>query len=165
MATARQVGVDPSFQDHRVELVEPGAGGAGGRSGVEIGEGRSPPEGERRFEPRRSISRVAFRKRRGRIGHERLEPTQVDAVAFGSQPIAARLRFDATGTDDASEPRHMHLERVMCAGWRIVSPDLVDQPVGRDGLADVQHEEGEDRPLAATTDRDWAKWSDDFQGT
>jgi hypothetical protein len=47
-------------------------------------------------------------------------------------------------------------------GW-IVAPNLVDEVVRRDGLANVQDEEREDRPLQTAANLDRAAWSDGFE--
>ena len=57
----------------------------------------------------------------------------------------------------------MDPNRVMRTGRRIVAPDLIDEVVRRDGLADVQDKEREDRPLQTAADLDAAAWSDDFE--
>jgi hypothetical protein len=40
----------------------------------------------------------------------------------------------------------MYLDRVRCGVRRALSPEVVDQPVDRDGLAEMQDEGGEERP-------------------
>ena len=57
----------------------------------------------------------------------------------------------------------MDPNRVLRTGGRIVAPDLIDEVVRRDGVADVQDEEREYRPLLTAADFDAAAWSDDFE--
>jgi hypothetical protein len=52
---------------------------------------------------------------------------------------------------------------VLRTGGRILAPDLVDEVVRRDGFADVQHKDRENRPLQTAADLDSAAWSDDFE--
>ena len=57
----------------------------------------------------------------------------------------------------------MDPNRVLRTGGRILAPDLIDEVVRRDGLANVQDKERENRPLQTAADLDAAAWSDDFE--
>ena len=57
----------------------------------------------------------------------------------------------------------MDPNRVLRTSGRIVAPDLIDEVVRRDGLADVQDKQREYRPLQTAADLDVTAWSDDFE--
>jgi hypothetical protein len=74
-----------------------------------------------------------------------------------------RLRLNAVDPKCLTQARHVDPDRVLRTGRRIVAPDLVNEVLGRDRLADVQNQESEDRPLETAADLDRAAWSDDCE--
>jgi hypothetical protein len=123
-------------------------------STVQIPQRRAAPQGERGREARGRAVRIALVQRPGRLGNQGLEALEIDVAARGPKPITVGLRLDSIGPDCPTQTGHMDAEGVVRAGRRIVAPDLLDEPVARDGLARVEDEHGQDRALARAADLD-----------
>ena len=165
MAAAGEIRVDPPFQCKRPQFVEPSALGSRGIAGSEIAEGRTAPEGERGSEASRRRLGIAGGECARCLGDEDLEPRKVDVAPVRPQPIAVGLRLDPGGPNRPAKTGDVDAERVVRTGRWILAPNLFDEPICRDRLADVQDEEGEDRALSAAADLDWAAGSDDLERT
>ena len=132
------------------ERVEPGGLGAGhpaGRTPVERGatpclEGAAETGGGLRGLPL---------ERRMRLAHRQLEPTRIDLAGARDQPVGRPLGLDAA-RQETTQCRDLHLEGVLGGGRRLVSPDLVDQPIARDEPAGLDEEGGQQRARSRTTE-------------
>ena len=129
MMAAGELGIDSPLERERTKLVEPRPLSSGDVARGEIPERRASPQTEGGRQGRgRGLGLAVFEGAR-RVGHEGLEPLDVDLAAFGSKPIAVGLCLDPARAQGPPEGRHVHFERVLRTARRIVPPDLVDQPI------------------------------------
>ena len=91
---------------------------------------------------RRSRSAAAFRFGRARLVHERPEPVEVELAGLDPQAVAGSARLEALA-ELATQPPDVVLERAGSGRRRVVAPDAVDQPLGRDDAIGIQQEERE----------------------
>jgi len=130
----------------------------------QIAEGRPAPEGEPSHKCGCGGPGIATGDGARCLGDKSLEPPEIDDAPLRAQPITARLRLDTVDTECSTQARNVDPDRVVRTGRRIVAPELVHEVVGRNGLADVQDEDREDRPLLGAADIHYAAWADDFEG-
>ena len=163
MTTTGELGIDPPFEGDGPKFVEPCTVSSSRVGSCEIRERGAAPQGERDRQGIGGGLRIANGECSGRLGKEGLEAPEIDVAFLGAQPVAVRLRLDAGDAECPTQARHVDPNRVPRTGGRIVAPDLIDEVVRRDGLADVQDKERENRPLQIAADLDAAAWSDDFE--
>ena len=150
MTTTCELGIDPPFEGHGPKFVEPRTVSSSRVGSCEIRERGAAPEGERDRQGIGGGLRIANGECSGRLAQEGLEAPEIDVASLGAQPVAVRLRLDAGDPECPTQARH-------------VDPNRVPRTGGRDGLADVQDKERENRPLQTAADLDAAAWSDDFE--
>ena len=143
---AREVCVDPALDRGQAQLLEPG----GLEREVDVGERLAAPEVERLAQERGRARGLGA----CRLGRQPLEPAQVELVRFAAEDVARRARLDRTVAERLAQLRDVDLERRRRRRRRRVGPELVDQPLDRDDPAGLEREDGQERPLLATTDRD-----------
>ena len=108
---------------------------APGRATGRVPRAASPPPCRRRPTraapgPRRAAPRSAPRRRRGR--RERV-------------PVSPRL--ERVVAERLAQSRHVDLHALGRGTRRLLTPELVDDPLRRDGLAAMEQQQGEHRPL------------------
>jgi hypothetical protein len=163
MTTTGELGIDPPFESHGPKLVEPCPVSSSRARCCEIRKRGAAPEGERDRQGIGGCLRIGGGRCVGRFGKESLEAPEVDDAALRTEPVAVRLRLDTVDAKCTTQARHVDPNRVLRTGGRIVAPNLVDEVVRRDGLADVQHEDRKYRSLHIAADVYAAAWSDDFE--
>ncbi len=114
----------------------------------EVGEGGAAPECECRIEARQRAIRVSVLERAAPLGRKLFEPLCVDAPRVDAEEVAGELRDQHAVTQRAAEMRHVALDGFWCRGRRSLSPQSIDEDVGRDDLTSSQHECREERPFA-----------------
>jgi hypothetical protein len=86
-------------------------------------------------------------------GDEFAEPVEVDALGGYVGEVAPGRGLDDVG-ERAPQVGDLHLDDRPRRARRIVVPEVVDQPIDRDLLAQVHEERAEDTPLPRTADGD-----------
>jgi len=125
--------------------------------------------GERRSAPQRQcLAQSACRLGRGqrpRALVRLLEHAGVELAGLDPQPVAAAHGLDAVArlAERAAQPRHSHLQRLGGARRRLVTPQHLRQRFSGHGLAGVQQERGQQRPLPWTGEVDRAVPDRDVQ--
>ena len=107
-------------------------------------EWRPAPERERRPELLHAFDVVASRPR---IHNELRKLPEVRLLRRYVQAIAGRLFRDHVGAEQPPKLGDGVLERLLRRLWRPLAPERVDQAIGRNDLADMERQEGEQRSL------------------
>ena len=104
--------------------------------------------------PRQSAERLAQQLRASlrvpalrRLRHEALETMQVDLFGSDVQDVAGVLRAHELATERLAEIRDQVLERADRRLRRASGPELLDQAVGRDHLARMEHQQRQEGAL------------------
>ena len=142
-----EVGVDALLERGEPLLLEARALGA--REGcVELGERWAAPERERLPEHISGLGRrlVPSPCDRG------LEAIEIQLALADAQQIAARLRDDRVAAERLAQLGDVHLDRGRRRLGRLLPPELVDQPLTRDGLVRVQKQQGKEAALLRAGD-------------
>ena len=78
-----------------------------------------------------------------------LETTEIELVVGGDEHVAGGRRQEPVGAEELAELRDRVLHRGRRGAWRLLPPQLVDDPLSGDRTVDVQNEQREDCPLIA----------------
>ncbi len=141
VAAGLELGPDARLVRRQPRLVEARHVGVRELLAGQIGERRPAPEPERRVV-------------RPRVD-ELLEAVGVELAGLDPHEIPGRARHDPVGAERLAQRVDVHLQRRAGVGGRILAPDRVDQPFGRDGAIRAEEQEREHRtgPPAAERDR------------
>ncbi len=151
VSSGGEVGGDAGLERAESGFLEPRSLRLGKRLGGEVGERRPAPERKRLARPT--------------VGNEVLEALDVALALLDAEHVARCAGHDPVGAERVAKRVDMYLERVRGAGGGRVSPDPVDQPVGRDRLVGMEQQEREQRPRSSATERDFGPVvTPDFQG-
>ena len=124
------------------------------REGVEgeLGERRPAPRVQRESEQAGPLLWG-----RSASSHDRsFEAPCVDVLALDREHVAGRACLERLGADHFPELRDGILEGASGRVRRMLSPQLVDKPVGRHDAARVQKQNREEHPLALAAECDGA---------
>ena len=150
---ARQVGLDPIFDRVDTCIAETQTLEVGELVVGVVLEGRAAPEIESRPEFDSCCGRVA-RQQRAPFGGSALERLDVELAGIDVQPVAGADGFDhrlfaalAVGIERGPQAGDVHPKRIELA-VALVSPQLLEHPVGRQDLAVVDEQEREHRLLS-----------------
>ena len=151
VTTVREVSLDPGLDGADAQLLQPCHPRLRERLVREVRERRSPPQAERLAQ---QCARLPGRHS-PRPLHERLEALHVHVACRHPQHIARRAGLDRRSTQQPAEARDVALEGGLRGGWRIVTPDQVDQSIDRDDRVafEQQHRQDGARPRPAQVDR------------
>jgi hypothetical protein len=152
MTAEREIGVDALLQRGHAQLVEPGDLGPRERVVREVDEHRAAPERERLAEPGDGALRVA-----ARAGSFQPSPEAVgiDLARRGVEAIAVPDGLErATVVERGAEPGDMRLKRLDGRGRRLLTPQLVDQPLARHHLVRVQEQNRQQPAWCPASDLD-----------
>ena len=149
--------LDPLLQAGEARFLEAGDLALGPLLIGEVGERRLAPQGEARgaSPPRRGRHRLrAPRVRRPTA----LEAVEVELPGRQVQEVTGRAGLDragagAVGRHGPAQLGDVHLHGLAC-GRQGDSPELGDQPLGRDDLVRPQQQERQQGPLAEPSERD-----------
>ena len=78
---------------------------------------------------------------------------RVDLLELDLQLVAVLARHEDIRRKLLAETRDVHLKRLQRVRRRALAPKLVDQPLARERLVGMQHENGEDRPALVSPER------------
>ena len=153
MATAGQLGIDALLQRRQASVLQPGRLGPGTGSVGNIGQGRSPPQGQGRPQGRRCFGgRAGPRLAPGR-GHQRLEPDGVEVLGRDQGHVAGRPGHNHTVTAGLpqrfAQTGHEHLQRMGRSLRWIAAPEVVGQTLGRHHAVRRCQQQGQHGPLPA----------------
>jgi hypothetical protein len=120
------------------QLLQPGSLGRDERHVGQVVERLAPAQAQRRVRVPR--------------GQQPLEPGSVHRVGSGPERIAAPDGLDRLGAQDATQLRHVLLQRLGGGRRRGASPDVVAQAAGWDSPPRGEDQAGQHRPLARTAE-------------
>jgi hypothetical protein len=154
VAADRDVRLDPVLQARQPQLLEVRALDACERL-VELGQRRAAPHRQRLMQARGGSARVAGRERRPALVAQAGEAGDVDRFRREREHVAGRSRQQDLGRQHLAQLRHVELHHLDRRLRRVVAPEVVDEPLDRDGPVDVEHQPGEQRarPAAAELER------------
>ena len=154
-----EVGLDPVLERRGPELdearrLEPR------ELAVDVGQGRPVPQRERLPQARGRLLRLPA-ERPPPLVAEALEPREVELPvldpervprATGGEDLPVRAARSLR-LEEPAQRRHVPLQRLDRGRRRPLAPELVDQPVARDGLVRPQEEHREERTLLPGPER------------
>ncbi len=145
-----EIGGDPFLEDAEPQILEPVDLALGERLRLEVGERRAAPQPECLTQE----SRLLVGLRRPGFPDEPLETGQVELIRVELEHVAARPRQQQPGTEELPQLDDGVLERGRRRPRRVLAPQLVDQPLRRDGLVRAQEQQRQDRALVPPAQRD-----------
>ena len=119
----------------------------------EIRQRRTTPHPQRLPQDSRRGQRVASLERLPALRHERLESVDVELAGLDPEHVAAPLGDEQPIAEHLAQVRYVPLNDLVRARGRLLTPDLVDQPIRGDRLAAVQEQHGQQRPLLGRAQR------------
>jgi len=134
----------------------------------EVGKRIAPPQTKGFAQSAGGCGRVATQLP-ARLTRSRLEACCVNFLISQVQDVAGRAAFQALGAEGAAQVRDVALKRRTSRVGRLVAPDLIDQPVGRDNLVRPNDEMRQNQALFGSTesetfvvlaDLEWTKYAD-----
>ena len=156
MAAGGQARLDRQLPGREPQLVEPADLGARERLVGEVRERLAAKQRER------LSRRPVGRSRLGcacRLGHEPFQATGVHELAIDPQLVRAPARHDlraAVAGQQLLQPPDVVLDHLRRARRRLLSPQPLDQPVGRDRPVGLEPEHRQDGALLRPAERDRA---------
>ena len=155
-----QAGVDQILLGRQAEVFQPGRLGLGEGLEGEIGQRRAPPQGQRLDQPGTGRLGVAGRGQLAGLGGHPLEANGVHRFGIGPQHVAGRLAGQHLGRRAGRAVRFeclaqvgdVRLQRAGGPSRRLVTPELVDQPVERHHPVDVDQQDSQDGALFPAAD-------------
>ena len=160
VGTGRQLGVDALLQHGEPEIGEPAGLPRRGPEQRRVGERRPAEQRERLSQQRRRLLRLP-----GRAGtrDERLEALEVELARLERDRVPRGARDDPiVRPERAPQPRDVDLQRLRRRRRRVLAPQHVDQPRGRDGLLAMrQQQRRQQRALLGGRQLDRAGWAAD----
>ena len=144
MATRDQVGLDRQLSRLQPQILQPPDLGARERLVGYVGQRAAAPQRERRpcFAVRCPVGML------GR-GDQPLEPGRIDAIDHEPQLVAATAREDLprAPAQQPAQLRHIQLHHLGSRGRGVLAPQSLAEPIGRDGLVDLQRQHRQNRAL------------------
>ena len=153
--TQGEVCIDLSLMRGEHELLDPCGRLAGRRDGrpARRGAGLAPSAMAARKRSAAAAKSAVDHRAPAEV-HELLELVRVDGARLDGEGVPDPLAHNDLAPQQSAEVRHLGLQRVDgLAGW-VVSPDLVDQAIGRDAFRGGQREQGEQGLELGAHDRD-----------
>ena len=147
--TELEVGVDPLLEGVEPQFVEPPDLALRERLEGEIGERRAAPHRQGATKLRGALDGLA----RTRVGQQPLEAGRIELLRLDLHEVTGRPRDEDLRAQHLAELRDEILERGRCRLRRLLTPELVDDPVGRDRLAAPGQEQTQERTLLLAAKR------------
>ena len=150
-----EVGVDPQLERMHTELLEAHCRRTGELLVRDVDERRAAPERERASQLVRRVGGVASAQRRVAALEPVLEDGQVELVTAEHHDVPGPARVDRVletrGLEHLPKLRDPHAQGLRAARGRVLAPELVDKPLGRDDPVGVQEENRQQRLLLQPT--------------
>jgi hypothetical protein len=157
----RQLGLDALLDGRQAQLLEAGDLALGEGLIREIGERGTTPEREGVSQQLGGALRATAGKGLRALVQQPLEACPVELVGPEPDQVPAPAREDhavrarpTSALERLAQARDVHLEALGGAGRRVLTPELVDQPVARDDLVRVQQQDRQHRALLAAGERE-----------
>ena len=151
VSAERKLGVEAGLERDEPQLLESGGLGAGERLEHKIGKRRAAPQAER-LPQRRGRGRGIARQRLPSLSGQAFKTRDIERLAVDIQYVAGRAghqqavpRARPLGIERATKRGYARLQRIRGVSRRALAPQRVDQPIGRDDLADVQQQHRQKR--------------------
>jgi Protein kinase domain len=155
-----EVSVDASLERDEPQLLETKDLRLRERLVRDVGERRAAPESECLTEN----SFGGFGRRPLSLLDQVLEAEQVELEGPDSDHVAGLAGDDrVTRGEQLAEPGHVVLQRVASRFGSSFPPQLFDQPVGRDDLVRAGEQQGQQRPLPRSAERERTALLDDLE--
>ena len=157
-----EVGLDPILERRGPELDE--SGRLEPRElAVDVRQGRPVPQRERLPQTHGRLLGLPA-ERPPPLVAEALEPREVELPVLDPEHIPGTAGREGLSVraarslrlEEPAQRRHVPLQGLDCRRRRPLAPELVDQPVARDGLVRLQEEDREERALLPRAERDEA---------
>ena len=168
----RQLGLVQVLQRGQPQILQAGRLARDERLLAEPRKRRAAPQRERRLERRGGALRVACRELAPALSDEPLEVVRIQPIGIQPQLIAVLAGNDGgaptiagAGVERFAQARHVYLQRLRRGRRRMLSPQLVDQPLHRKRLVGVQQEQRQQRPLLVPRGRHVATLIEGLQRT
>jgi hypothetical protein len=145
--TGREIGIEPE-QDRLQPLLLKGAAPLGDAPlRRHVAQRLAPKQPQRLGDQRSGLLGI-----RPGLFDQRIKTPHVELKPAWSEGISSRLEHKQPAKQ-APELRQMHVQRRHGARGRMLSPELIDQPVTRDGRTPTQHQQGQQGALTAARQR------------
>ena len=89
-----------------------------------------------------------------RVGECLLETSRIDLVGSDVEDVAGRTGVEDVAPQHSTQSPDGVLKRRGRRLRRLLAPERVDEPVGRDDSAGLEHEDGEEPALLRASERD-----------
>ena len=149
VATELEVGVDALGESDETELVQPPDLRLREVLERELRERRSPPQLECAYEMLASL----LRREPARVRERALEAVRIDLLGRDPQDVAGGTCLEYVRPQRLPELTDAVLKRCHGRLRRILAPEEVDEPIRRDDTARRERENGEQRALPLTAER------------
>ena len=125
----------------------------------ELDEWRAAPEREGLSQAVGCCRRLC----RSRLGHETLEAVQIEATRLDAELIARRPGEDHVVADRFAELGDVRSQDLRRGGRRTTSPEILDQPVARDGFTRAEKQDREESTRLCCVQPDDAAVGDNLE--
>ena len=149
VATELEIGVDALRKSGETELVQPPDLRLREVLERELRERRSPPQLERAHEMLASL----LRREAARVRERALEPVRVDLLGRNAEDVSGGSCLEYVRPQHLSELTDAVLKRCHRRLGRTLAPEEVDEPIRRHDTARRERENGEQRALPLTAER------------
>ncbi len=168
MPAEAELRLDPLLEGGHAGVVEPWRLDLGQLLRTAARQSVSPPQGQRGAQPGGGRGVVPPLRRLGRGGGQPVELAQVQHGVFQQQDVAPGpgrqyVPVTARAAQDVPEPLDVVLQGGAGRGRRRVSPEAVDQILGRNDLVRPQQQEHEQIPLLGSGHRNGLAPAHDLQ--
>jgi hypothetical protein len=137
----------PLLQRRQAQVVEASGLDGGDRGYGSTGQGRAPPQGERRLQEGGRAARLAGRDRLPGLTHQRLEAVQVELARLDGELVAGRASLADLAPDRPAEPPDQRMQGVPGRNGPRIVPELADEPVAGHHLVGPRHQGHQQRLL------------------
>jgi len=155
VSAAGEVRVVTELERSQAQLLEPlGLGGAARLLG-QVGERRAAPDRERFPQVVRCVVGAARFESRSPALECALEPVEVELVLTDDHAVPAPGGLDPLTAERAAQPVHVDLQRLDGGRRRCLSPEPVDELLGRHHAPAIREQQREQPALLRRAERCW----------
>jgi hypothetical protein len=150
----REIGVDPVLERDQPPLLQPLGLALRKRLVEDVCQRGATPKRERGAQRLGRFAGLALRKLCTSFHEEPFESVEVELVGLDVQHIAGGAPREAPVSEGLAQTRDVVVEGVRGRRRRPLAPQAVDQAVAGDDLVRVQQQDGEERTLLRTAERE-----------